>query len=375
MRVDHVGSLLRPQSLIDAFLESGRGEIDAPVLEGLQDDAIREVVRKQEAAGLPVITDGEYRRLNWQVSFSRVGGWDQWQNAWNAFMANPLAVFAGEKPGTRGADAVEKFKSPATARLSLEENFPLREFRFLRTTTGKPAKAMLMGPDRVSQMCDTGRSIEQYRDTDRFLADVVQIQRRMVGELVEAGCKYVQLDEPSYTGYVDRETLARIAARGEDPMKNLARAVAASNAVIEGMSGSACFGLHVCRGNRASMWHREGSYDGIAEFLFDSLRFDRLLLEYDTERAGGFEPLRYVPPNGPTVVLGLITTKTGELETAGDLLRRIEDAQQYVDIDQLAISPQCGFASGIGGNHLSERRQWQKLELMLEVAGKVWGSS
>ena len=374
MRVDHVGSLLRPQSLIDAFLESGRGEIDAPGFERLQDDAIREVVRKQEAAGLPVITDGEYRRLNWQVSFSRVGGWDQWQNAWNAFMANPMAMFAGEKPGTRGADAVEKFKSPATVELSLEENFPLREFRFLRTTTGKPAKAMLMGPDRVSQMCDTGRSIEQYRDTDRFLADVVQIQKRMVSELVEAGCKYVQLDEPSYTGYVDRETLARIAARGEDPMKNLARAVAASNAVIEGMSGSTCFGLHVCRGNRASMWHREGSYDGIAEFLFDSLRFDRLLLEYDTERAGGFEPLRYVPPNGPTVVLGLITTKTGELETAGDLLRRIEDAQQYVDIDQLAISPQCGFASGIGGNHLSERQQWQKLELMLEVAGKVWGS-
>ena len=374
MRVDHVGSLLRPQSLIDAFLESGRGEIDAPVLEGLQDDAIREVVRKQEAAGLPVITDGEYRRLNWQVSFSRVGGWDQWQNAWNAFMANPMAVFAGEKPGTRGADAVEKFKSPATAKLSLEENFPLREFRFLRTTTGKPAKAMLMGPDRVSQMCDTGRSIEQYRDADRFLADVVQIQKRMVSELVEAGCKYVQLDEPSYTGYVDRETLARIAARGEDPMKNLARAVAASNAVIEGMSGSACFGLHICRGNRASMWHREGSYDGIAEFLFDSLKFDRLLLEYDTERAGGFEPLRFIPRNGPTVVLGLITTKTGELETAGDLLRRIEAAQQYVDIDQLAISPQCGFASGIGGNHLSERQQWQKLELMLEVAGKVWGS-
>ena len=375
MRVDHIGSLLRPQSLIDAFLESGRGEIDSSELEGLQDDAIREVVRKQEAAGLPVITDGEYRRLNWQVSFSRVGGWDQWQNAWNAFMANPMAMFAGEKPGTRGADAVEKFKSPASARLSLEENFPLQEFRFLRSTTGKPAKAMLMGPDRVSQMCDTGRSIEQYRDTDRFLADVVHVQKRMVSELVEAGCKYVQLDEPSYTGYVDRETLARIAARGEDPMKNLARAVDASNAVIEGMSGSTCFGLHICRGNRASMWHREGSYDGIAEFLFESLKFDRLLLEYDSERAGGFEPLRFVPKNGPTVVLGLITTKSGELETADDLLRRIEDAQQYIDIDQLAISPQCGFASGIGGNHLSEQQQWQKLELMLEVAGKVWGLS
>ena len=374
MRVDHVGSLLRPKSLIEAFLDCGRGEIDSSVLEGLQDNAIREVVRKQEAAGLPIITDGEYRRLNWQVSFSRVGGWDQWENAWNAFMANPMAMFAGEKPGTRGADAVEKFKSPATATLSLEENFPLREFRFLRTTTGKPAKAMLMGPDRVSQMCDISKSIEQYRDTDRFLADVVYIQRCMVSELIEEGCKYVQLDEPSYTGYVDRETLARIAARGEDPMKNLARAVDASNAVIEGSPESTCFGLHICRGNRASMWHREGSYDGIAEYLFDNLKFDRLLLEYDTERAGGFEPLRFVPKNGPTVVLGLITTKTGDLERVEDLLRRIEDAQQYIDIDQLAISPQCGFASGIGGNHLSEQQQWQKLELLLEVAEKVWGS-
>ena len=122
------------------------------------------------------------------------------------------------------------------------------------------------------------------------------------------------------------------------------------------------------------MWHREGSYDGIAEYLFDNLKFDRLLLEYDTERAGGFEPLRFVPKNGPTVVLGLITTKTGDLERVEDLLRRIEDAQQYIDIDQLAISPQCGFASGIGGNHLSEQQQWQKLELLLEVAEKVWGS-
>ena len=340
----------------------------------MQDNAIREVVRKQEVAGLLVITDGEYRRLNWQVSFSRIGGWDQWENAWNAFMANPMAMFAGEKPGTRGADAVEKFKSPATAKLSLEENFPLREFRFLRTTTDKPVKAILMGPDRVSQMCDTSRSIEQYRDTDHFLADVVHIQKCMVSELIEAGCTYVQLDEPSYTGYVDRETLARIAARGEDPMKNLARAVDASNAVIEGSRGSTCFGLHICRGNRASMWHREGSYDGIAEYLFDNLNFDRLLLEYDTERAGGFEPLRFVPKNGPTIVLGLITTKTGDLESVEDLLRRIEDAQQYIDIDQLAISPQCGFASGIGGNHLSEQQQWQKLELLLEVAEKVWGS-
>ncbi|MBT7951620.1 MAG: hypothetical protein HN764_08355, partial [Gammaproteobacteria bacterium] len=211
------------------------------------------------------------------------------------------------------------------------------------------------------------------QSTEKFLADVVSIQKRMVDELVEAGCEYVQLDEPSYTGYVDRETLARIAARGEDPMKNLVRAVDASNAVIEGSSGKSCFGIHICRGNRASMWHREGSYDGIADYLFNNLKFDRMLLEYDTERAGGFEPLRFVPKNGPTVVLGLITTKTGDLETVDDLLGRIEDAQRYIDIDQLALSPQCGFASGIGGNYLSEDQQWQKFELIMEVAEKVWG--
>src|SRR5262249_36669466 len=152
-------------------------------------------------------------------------------------------------------------------------------------------------------------------------------------------CPYVQLDEPSYTGYVDRETLERMKARGEDPLRNLMRAVAASNAVIAGHRGRAVFGLHICRGNRASMWHREGTYDGIAEALFSTLTFDRLLLEYDPARAGGFEPLRFVP-KGPVVVLGLITTKTGEVETVDALRRRIEDAQRFLPLDQLALSPQ-----------------------------------
>ena len=156
-------------------------------------------------------------------------------------------------------------------------------------------------------------------------------------------------------------------------MENLARAVAASNAAIAGHEGKACFGIHICRGNRASMWHREGTYDGIAEYLFSNLRFDRLLLEYDTERAGGFEPLRFVPKGGPVVVLGLITTKSGEVERVDDLLARVEDAQRFIDIDQLAISPQCGFASGIGGNILSEDNQWRKLEVMQETARKIWG--
>ncbi len=373
-RTDQVGSLLRPQNLIDAFLSCGRNELDEAGLEAAQDAAIRQVVEKQRSVGLPVITDGEFRRLNWQVSFSDVDGWDLWQGSWRAFLANPSLISEGEKPGTRGKDAVESYKVPATAKLSLQSNFPLREFRFLRSLTDAPAKAMLMGPDRVAQMCDIAGSAPHYDSTDQFLNDVASIQHRMAGELIEAGCGYVQLDEPSYTGYVDRATLERIAARGENPMHNLARAVAASNAVIAGYEGKACFGLHICRGNRASMWHREGTYDGIAEYLFANLKFDRLLLEYDTARAGGFEPLAHVP-KGVTVVLGLITTKDGAVETIDGLLRRIDEASRFIDVDQLAISPQCGFASGISGNLLSEDSQWRKLDVMLETAEKVWGTS
>ena len=373
LRVDHVGSLLRPKSLIDAFLARGRGEIGEDALTAAQDAAIREVVAKQEAIGLPVVSDGEYRRLNWQVSFSEVEGWDQWEGSWRAFLASPSNLMEGEKPGTRGADAVEHFKAPATGRLALRRNAPLDEFLFLKGAASAPAKVMLMGPDRVSQMCDLERSAPWYSGRQAFLDDVAAIQNRMVGEIVAAGCPYVQLDEPSYTGYVDRATLERMAARGEDPVANLRSAVAASNAAIDGHRGRACFGLHICRGNRASMWHREGSYDGIAEFLFANLAFDRLLLEYDTERAGGFEPLRFVPKGGPTVVLGLITTKTGAAEDPDDLIARIEEAARFVDIGQLAISPQCGFASGIGGNLLGEDEQWRKLEVMLAVADRVWG--
>jgi 5-methyltetrahydropteroyltriglutamate--homocysteine methyltransferase len=232
-------------------------------------------------------------------------------------------------------------------------------------------KVALMGPDRVCQMSDIAAS-DAYADSDALLADIVAIQQRMVRDLVEAGCDYVQIDEPSYTGYVDPPTLARLAARGEDPLANLRRAVEADNKVIEGLKGRAVFGLHICRGNRASMWHREGTYDAIAETLFGGLRYDRLLLEYDSDRAGGFEPLRFVP-KGVIAVLGLITTKTGQIEAADDLLRRIEDASRYLPIDQLALSPQCGFASGIGGNKLAMDEQWRKLDLMNEVAAKVWG--
>ncbi len=372
LRVDQVGSLLRPKALIDAFLACGNGRISREELDDNIRDAIRAVVEKQQEIGLPVVTDGEYGRINWQMSFAKVEGWQLDEISWKGFLANPSSRAEHEHGNQRGTDAVESFKTPATSKLKLQSNFPLQEYEFLASVAKAPAKAMIMGPDRVSQMCDIAASSPHYTGTGDFLADVVRIESEMVGGLVDAGCPYVQLDEPSYTGYVDRATLERMKSRGEDPLANLRRAIAASNGVIAAHQGKAVFGIHICRGNRASMWHREGTYDGIAEELFSSLRFDRLLLEYDTERAGGFEPLRFVP-KGPMVVLGLVTTKTGTVESVDMLARRIEEAARFIDIGQLAISPQCGFASGISGNDLSEDEQWRKMEVILETARKVWG--
>ncbi|MFO0989713.1 MAG: hypothetical protein U1F37_20555 [Alphaproteobacteria bacterium] len=371
-RTDHIGSLLRPQSLVDAFRQFARNELRPDFFEAAQDDAIRAVVARQEAHGIPFVTDGEYRRLNWQVSFSEVSGWDLWEISWKGFVKNPGNISPNEKPNTKGEDAVVSFRTPATARLKLKSSFPLKELKFLKSVAKAPAKITLMGPDRVCQMCDIESSRAVYAGADAFLADVVSIQRQMVDELVAHGCDYIQIDEPSYTGYVDAPTLERMKAKGEDPLKSLRRAIEADNAVIAGVRGRAITGLHICRGNRASMWHREGKYDAIAEALFGGLKYDRLLLEYDTARAGGFEPLRFVP-KGVIAVLGLITTKTGEVETVDALKRRIDEAAKYIPLDQIALSPQCGFASGIAGNMLSEDAQWRKLDVMRETARQVWG--
>jgi 5-methyltetrahydropteroyltriglutamate--homocysteine methyltransferase len=206
---------------------------------------------------------------------------------------------------------------------------------------------------------------------DHFLADVVAIERQIVTSLVEAGCRYVHVDAPGFTAYVDPPSLAQMRARGEDPEQNFARSLKAEAALVAGFPG-ATFGIHLCRGNQRSMWHREGSYDAIAERLFNELPHDRFLLEYDTERAGSFEPLRFVP-KGRVVVLGLVSTKAPELETLDTLKRRIDQASRFVPLDQLALSPQCGFASDVVGNLLSPDDQRRKLERVVEVARQVWG--
>ena len=372
-RVDQVGSFLRPESLKQDFLRHARGDLPMEALVAAQDEAIRGIVAKQVAHGMPFVTDGEYRRLNWQVSFSEVENWDLWPGTWASFLKYPSNMGEGERANARGLDTVVSAQTPATGKLRLVESFPAKEHAFLKSATDTPTKITLMGPDRVCQMCDIPGSAPHYASSGEFLADVVAIHRRLVEELADQGCDYIQLDEPSYTGYVDPATLDRMRARAEDPLTNLRRAVAADNAVIAGLKGRAVTGVHICRGNRASMWHREGSYDPIAEAVLGGLEFDRLLLEYDTSRAGGFEPLRYVP-KGRMVVLGLITTKSGTIETVEELLRRLDDAARFVDLDQVALSPQCGFASGIAGNMLSETEQWRKIDVMQETARRVWGA-
>jgi len=259
----------------------------------------------------------------------------------------------------------------AIARLFLKRNLPLEEYRSAAASAHKPLKVSIIGPDRISQRFDHKNSTAVYPTMDEFVADVVRIEREIVQSVVDAGCRYVHIDAPGYTAYVDGPSLEAMRKRGEDPSANFARSLRADNELIAGFDG-VTFGIHLCRGNQRSMWHREGAYDAIAERLFNELNHQRFLLEYDTPRAGSFEPLRFVPP-GKIVVLGLVSTKVPELETVDGLKRRIDEASRYIPLDQLALSPQCGFASEFAGNLISEDDQRRKLEVVVETARQVWG--
>jgi 5-methyltetrahydropteroyltriglutamate--homocysteine methyltransferase len=255
-------------------------------------------------------------------------------------------------------------------RLQLANNVALGEYKRAAALARKPVKVSLIGPDRISQRFDYQASTAVYADMDAFMADVVAIERRMIEDLVAAGCRYIHIDAPGFTAYADGPSIAAMRARSEDPQLNLTRSIAAEAAVVRSFDG-VTFGIHLCRGNQRSMWHREGTYDAIAERLFNELPHDRFLLEYDSPRAGGFEPLRFVP-KGKIVVLGLISTKVPELESIDELKRRIDAAGKYIDLDQLALSPQCGFASDVVGNLVSEDDQKRKLERVVETARQVW---
>lgn len=374
LRVDQVGSLLRPARLKDVYARHGQQQATDDELRRAQDEAIREAIARQEALDFPVVTDGEFRRVNFQDSFgASVAGF--------AATANTLefeeGLALGGKPLQRWHSGLAREGPPVVARrpvldrIRLSRNQPLEEYRFTRSVTTRPVKVALIGPDRIIQRFDYASSRVIYPDLGGFIRDVVTVERQIISGLTEAGCPYVQIDAPSYTAYVDPPSLEAMRSRGEDPAVNMERSMEADNAVIADFAG-VTFGIHLCRGNQRSMWHREGAYDAIAERLFATLRHQRFLLEYDTERAGGFEPLRFVP-KGKMVVLGLVSTKVPDLEAADDLKRRIEAASRFVPLEQLALSPQCGFASSIVGNVVTEDDQWRKLELVQKVAAAVWG--
>jgi 5-methyltetrahydropteroyltriglutamate--homocysteine methyltransferase len=366
--VDHIGSLVRPAGLKAVLAKYDHGWVSAEELHKVQDEAVRDVIGKQEAHGMPVVNDGEFRRHNFQESFSAcVEGYDVPQQPYRYYdgsQINKNPLERAEQDFDAAGPAILT-RRKVVNRLRLVRNVTLEEFQF----------------NRVAQRFKWEESKAVYKGLDDFVDDVVAIERRMVSELVEAGCRYIQIDAPGYTAYVDRVSLERMRSCGEDPEKNMERSIEADNAVINGFP-DVTFGIHLCRGNARTIdpktgklvaqWHREGHYDAIAERLFGNLKHQRILLEYDSDRAGSFEPIRFVPKD-KVVVLGLVTTKSPDIESSDELKRRIEEASRYLPVDQLAISPQCGFGSGgLSGSFLSEEVQWAKLDRIVETASWIW---
>jgi 5-methyltetrahydropteroyltriglutamate--homocysteine methyltransferase len=376
IRNDVIGSLLRPAALKDARSRYDEGKISLEELRLVEDEAIRRAIALQEQIGLAIVTDGEYRRLNFQDSFGEsVTGYDAGKPTLKFYErrvegSRPLQRWEIPEGGEEKATAVSQ-RRPVVERLRLVKNTPLEEYRFASRVAQKPVKVTLIGPDRIFQRFDYENSTAIYPTVDDFMADVVSLEREMIRGLIDLGCRYVQIDAPGYTAYVDPPSLAAMRARGEDPRENFSRSLRADNQLLEGFN-NVTFGIHLCRGNQRSMWHREGTYDDIAERLLNELKHDRFLFEYDTPRAGGFEPLRFLP-KGKTIVLGLVSTKVPQLESIDDLKRRIDAASKYAPLDQLAISPQCGFSSDVVGNLLTEDDQKRKLEVVVETARQVWG--
>ena len=382
MRIDHIGSLVRPAKLKEVFARFDRGQANQKELTQAQDQAIADVIVQQENHGYPVVTDGEFRRHSFQESFSEcVTGFDVPKNINLYYEKRDL----NETPLERAEQNFEEAgpaiitRRGAVERLRVVRNLPLDEFRYAQSVAKVPAKVTILGPDRIAQRFKWEGSLNVYQGLDDFVEHIIEIERHMIAQLVNAGCKYIQIDAPGYTAYVDKVSLERMCSRGEDPERNFQRSIDADNALIEGFP-DVTFGIHICRGNARTVdpktgklvpqWHREGSYDAIAEKLFNTLKHQRLLLEYDSDRAGSFEPLRLVPKD-KIVVLGLVSTKNSDMETVDDLKRRIDQASKYLPLDQLALSPQCGFG-GIDSKVLSEAEMWRKLDTIVETAKQVW---
>jgi methionine synthase II (cobalamin-independent) len=360
-RSDVVGSLLRPDYLSHARSGLETGQVDARAFKAAEDRAVDEAVRLQEAAGLDVLTDGEQRRyaffghlVDALEGFDKLGGW-----------AIPFHDEEGHELTIQRPVVVEK--------LRWRRAMCAEEYTYLRARTTTPAKVTLLSTQQAAAYYDPRRSGGAYPTRDAYLADLVDLTRREIEELVRLGCTYVQIDAPQYGALLDPTMREGYRQRGNDVDEMIDRTIELDNAVIEGFGRQGVtFGLHICRGNNQSMFYASGGYDPIAERVLRRTRFDRFLLEYDDERSGTFAPLRFVPDDR-VVVLGLVTTKKPRLEDQAELERRIEAAARVVPLERLALSPQCGFASTWEGNRISPELQRQKLELVARTARAVWG--
>jgi 5-methyltetrahydropteroyltriglutamate--homocysteine methyltransferase len=347
-RSEVIGSLLRPDYLKQAVERFDTGKISADELRPVENRAVQEAIALQEACGVDVIADGEMRRHYW---------FDPLTESLSGFSH----AITAPVPFTSGSGIqMETVRLPVIVeRLALKSNLPLGEIDYLSRHTSRPFKATLPSLTYASVLWVPGVSDKAYPDRDEALQDALQLTRQLVQQLVEAGVNYIQLDAPRYTHLVSEVGIENFRRLGIDPDTWLADMIALDNALIDGFP-ELTFGIHLCRGNNRSMWSVEGGYDAIAEQLFNELHVQRLLLEYDTPRAGSFAPLRFVPSD-KTVVLGLITTKEPEIESEALLRERVEEASRYVPLDRLALSPQCGFASVLQGNQISEAVQRAKL--------------
>jgi 5-methyltetrahydropteroyltriglutamate--homocysteine methyltransferase len=365
-RADHVGSLLRPQRLLTARDEHAAGRLSAEELRRVEDACIADIVRMQRDVGLRTATDGEFRRSSWHMDFIyRLGGISKTQGRLAVHFHNPQGDIDFTPPALH-VDAPIRLAEPIFA----------DDFAYLQSlTAGSASTAKLTIPSPSMVHYRGGQAAidpHVYPDEDRFWDDLSAAYAAQVAALAAQGCQYLQLDDTSLAYLNDPKQRAHIAEQGGDPEHQHERYIKQINAALKNRPEGISVTTHLCRGNFRSSWAAEGSYDFVAEALFGGLEVDGFFLEYDDERSGGFEPLRFVPP-GKQVVLGLVTTKRGALESKDELKRRIDEASRYVPLEQLCLSPQCGFSSTVEGNTLTYDELVAKLALVVETAAEVWG--
>jgi 5-methyltetrahydropteroyltriglutamate--homocysteine methyltransferase len=364
-RAEHVGSLLRPERLLSARRACEGGRISRDQLRIVEDECIREAVKRQEDIGLPSVTDGEFRRFMFHIDFlERIGG-----------IRKQAAQFRAK---FHGGDSNKADYTPATfvveAKVCHAQDIFVDDARFMIQNTRQTAKMAVPSPSFVyARGGRDGISRAAYPALEPLFDDLASVYRAEIAAMAAVGCTYIQLDEVNFAMLCDPQLTSAFRDRGDDPDELKASFARLINNSIRDRPAGTSIVVHLCRGNYRSGWMAEGGYDPVAEVLFNELDVDGFLLEYDDERSGSFAPLRFVP-KGKVVVLGLISSKVGELESRDKLAKRIEEAARFMPLDQLAISPQCGFASSLHGNKLSQAEQWKKLELVVSVAEQVWGN-